>query len=130
VTLSARTLAYVDRYSVDLIFWDQWDFLEPVFRGAGAWTQFDWQHGPHRQGLGGLLLAVLLPATGWSIRAEAFASAMFVIPAAAMAWATLRRATAVPSWTDVVARRCASAQDWRRCTSARAIRRTARYRWP
>ena len=101
--LSVRTLGYVRRYSVDLIFWDQWDFLEPVFRGAGPWTQFDWQHGPHRQGVGGLLLAVLLPATGWSIRAQAVASALIVIAAAAMAWVTLRRATGAPSWTDVSA---------------------------
>jgi len=103
VALSVRTLAYVRRYSVDLVFWDQWDFLEPLFRRAGAWTQFDWQHGPHRQGVGGLLLAVLLPATGWSIRAQALASALIVIAAAAMAWLTLRRATGAPAWTDVAA---------------------------
>jgi hypothetical protein len=101
--LAVRTVVYVRRYTVDVLFWDQWDFLDPVFRGAGPWTQFDWQHGPHRQGLGGLLLAWLLPASGWSIRAEALVSALIVIAAAAMAWATLRRATGAPSWTDVLA---------------------------
>ena len=101
--LAFRTLAYVWRYSVDVLFWDQWDFLDPLFRGAGPWIQFDWQHGPHRQGVGGLLLAWVLPASGWSMRAQALVSALIVIAAAGMAWATLRRATGAPSWTDVSA---------------------------
>ncbi|HZJ53773.1 MAG TPA: hypothetical protein VFD38_06505 [Myxococcaceae bacterium] len=101
--LSVRTVVYVRRYTVDVLFWDQWDFLDPLFRGAGPWAQFDWQHGPHRQGLGGLLLAWVLPASGWSIRAEALVSALIVIAAAATAWATLRRATGAPSWSDVLA---------------------------
>jgi hypothetical protein len=103
VALGIRTVAYVRRFTVDVLYWDQWGFLEPLFRGAGAWAQFDWQHGPHRQGVGGLLLAWVLGASGWSIRAEALVSALIVIAAAALAWATLRRATGAASWTDVCA---------------------------
>jgi hypothetical protein len=101
--LAFRTVVYVRRHTVDVLFWDQWDFLEPLFRGAGPWTQFDWQHGPHRQGLGGLLLAWMLPASGWSIRTETLVSALIVIAAAAIAWGTLRRAIGARSWTDVLA---------------------------
>jgi hypothetical protein len=103
IWLAVRTVLYVRRYSVDILFWDQWDFVEPLFRGAGPWTQFDWQHGPHRQGVGGLLLAWVLGATRWSMRAEALACALLVITAAALAWATIRRTTGASSWTDVCA---------------------------
>ena len=101
--LAIRMVLYVRRFTVDVFYWDQWDLLEPLFRGAGPWTKFDWQHGPHRQGLGGLLLAWVLPASRWSVRTEALVSAIIVISAAGLAWATLRRATTPPSWTDVLA---------------------------
>ena len=70
--LAFRLYLLVDRFSVSLVFWDQWDFLDGLFRGAGPWELFRWQHGPHRQGVGALLYAVLYPATQWSARAEAF----------------------------------------------------------
>ena len=83
--LAIRLLLYVRRFAVDILYRDQWDFLEPLFRGAGPWAMFDLQHGPHRQGLGGLLLAWVLPASGWSLRVEAVVSALILV--AAHGWA-------------------------------------------
>ena len=101
--LAVRLVLYVRRYAVDVLYRDQWDFLDPLFRGEGPWTMFDLQHGPHRQGLGGVLLAWVLPATGWNLQIEAVVSALILVLGAALAWATMRRATGAPSWTDVTA---------------------------
>jgi hypothetical protein len=103
VALAVRLFLYVRRYAVDVLYRDQWDFLGPLFRGEGPWAMFVLQHGPHRQGLGGLLLAWVLPATGWNLRVEAGVSALILVLGAALAWATVRRATGSPSWTDVTA---------------------------
>jgi hypothetical protein len=100
VVLSARLLAYVREYSVDILFWDQWDFLEGLFAETDGWTLFRWQHGPHRQGLGGLVLRAVYALTRWSVRAEVMASASIVIAAAGLALITLWRLTRTPSWTD------------------------------
>ncbi|GAP39090.1 hypothetical protein [Flexilinea flocculi] len=72
-TLLARALyQLVDAYSVNIIFWDQFDFMTPFFLKQNAWTMFTWQHGPHRQGLGELLTWVVIRLSGWNTRAESF----------------------------------------------------------
>ena len=101
--LTIRLLLYVRRYAVDVLYRDQWDFLDPLFRGDGPWAMFVLQHGPHRQGLGGLLLAWVLPASAWSLRVEAMVSVLILVLGGALAWATVRRATGATAWTDVVA---------------------------
>src|SRR5687767_9566619 len=49
-----RLVVLVKENAVDLLFEDQWDLLTPLFEDSGAWAAFCLQHGPHRQGLGGL----------------------------------------------------------------------------
>ena len=72
-TLLARTLyQLLDVYSVNIIFWDQFDFMTPFFLKQNAWTMFTWQHGPHRQGLGELLTWVVVQLSGWNTRAESY----------------------------------------------------------
>jgi hypothetical protein len=97
---SVRLLTYTRSYSVDMLFWDQWDFVEGLFRGADGWTLFRWQHGPHRQGLGGLTIWAVFALTRWSVRAEVLASTLIVIAAAVLALITLWRLTRGASWTD------------------------------
>ncbi len=70
VALLARLAELVRRFSVDVLYWDQWAFLEPFMRHSPLLDSFRWQHGPHRQGLASLVYAVILPATSWSGRAE------------------------------------------------------------
>ncbi len=76
--LAFRLYLLVDRFAVSLVYWDQWDFLDGLFRGAGWRELFLWQHGPHRQGVGALLYEVLYPATQWNARAEAFTALVCV----------------------------------------------------
>jgi hypothetical protein len=80
VVAGFRLAVAVWRYSVDLVFWDQWDFYTPLFRGASWWRIFTWQHGPHREGIGLVLDKFVLQSTRWSSRAEALfmAGALFV----------------------------------------------------
>ena len=77
--LSMRLFAFVDEYAVNVPYWDQWDFLTPFFEGAGLWDRIRWQHGPHRQGLGAILLSVVYPLTDWNIRYECFVSACLLV---------------------------------------------------
>jgi hypothetical protein len=52
-----RDTPLISDYSVNVLFQDQWDFLNPLFDGnAGVVNPrvklFLFQHGPHREGLG------------------------------------------------------------------------------
>ena len=73
VVLAYRQVAFVHRYAVQVLYWDAWDLYEPLFRGQGWWASFDLQHGPHRQGLGGLLMRGTAALTRWDARADAAA---------------------------------------------------------
>src|SRR5689334_8579768 len=77
--LALRLLFFVDRYAVNLLYWDQWDFLNGLFDGADPWTLFRWQHGMERQGLGNVMSAVVLSVTGWNSKADVAAAALVMI---------------------------------------------------
>jgi hypothetical protein len=61
-----------------------------------------WQHGPHRQGLGGLVVAVTAWLTGWNVRIEVFVSGAIVLLAALAALALVRRERGRWAWSDAV----------------------------
>ena len=69
MALAVRLALFIDRYAVNLLYLDEWDFLPGLFDGADAWTLFRWQHGLQRQGLGNLITAVVLEQTGWNGKA-------------------------------------------------------------
>jgi hypothetical protein len=99
--LAIRLVLYAHRHSVDVLFRDQWDFADGLFHGAGPWELFRLQNGPHRQGLGGWVLALVFHLSGWNVRAEVLVSAMTVVAATVLALLLVRRLTAAPSWLDV-----------------------------
>src|SRR3972149_747925 len=68
--LAFRLFRFIDHYAVDVLFWDQWAFWGGLFDGSDPWALWRWQHGPHRQGLGGLVVAATAWLTGWNVRAE------------------------------------------------------------
>jgi len=103
VLLAARLAMFIDRYTVNIVYWDQWDFLAGLFDGASPWALFRWQHGPQRQGIGNLILAVLYPATGWNGRADAAASAIaLVLAGLAALWLVKRVCGSLRPWDVVV----------------------------
>jgi hypothetical protein len=73
ILLAVRQLSLVNRYAVNLMIWDQWTIYDPQFNGGGWWDAFDFQHGPHRQGVGSLLIYGLAYIGDWNSRWDAFA---------------------------------------------------------
>lgn len=95
LALLLRLFVFVRRFSIDLVYWDQWGFLEPFFRQASLLEAFRWQHGPHRQGVAALIYAFLLPATSWSGQAEALLALALVACSCSIAL-LIKRAVAGP----------------------------------
>ena len=101
VTLS-RLIAVVNRYSVNIIFWDQWDFYTPLFNRASLWQIFTWEHAPHREGIGLVLDKFVLDATRWNTRAEALFMVVILLVAAITALALKQRLYGTLSYSDIV----------------------------
>lgn len=74
VALAVHRVHFTWTHSANVLFWDQWDIYEPLFRDEGAWERFNRQHGPHRQGLGSLVTGAIAPLTGWDVRYDALLS--------------------------------------------------------
>jgi len=100
VLLAWHLFALCDKYAVNILFLDHWDYYDAIFTPHSLWQMFDWQHGPHRQGVGMLLTKAVAELTGWDTRAEAFVVAGIlvsaVIPAFALKWRLFRAI----DWSD------------------------------
>lgn len=86
-----RLLIYVNRYAVNVFFWDEWDYLGGLFDAASEWQLFVWQHGPHRMGAGLWLMQAIYSVSHWNSRAVAFAAVILYLLAALMALVLKRR---------------------------------------
>src|SRR4051812_4493708 len=63
-------IGFIKKYTVDIFFYDQWDYYSPLFRNASYLDMFRWQQGPHRMGLGLWLLHWLTPISHWTMGTE------------------------------------------------------------
>lgn len=97
-----RLLGLVSAGASNVPFQDQWALLTPTFDRTGAWSAFTWQHGPHRQGVGGLLQYFLYPASGYDVRAEGWAAAAVLGLAGLVAVVLSARLRGRLSWADAV----------------------------
>ena len=101
--LAVRLALFIDRYAVNLLYLDEWDFLHGLFEGADFWSLFRWQHGLQRQGLGNLITAVVLGQTGWNSKAVAAASAAtMVLAGVAALWLVRRVCGRLRAWDIAV----------------------------
>src|ERR1700683_5622524 len=100
--LAVRLLRLTAQYSVNIFFWDQWDFNDAtLFEHRSLWEIFRFQHGPHRQGLGGVMAALVEPWFRWNSRTEAFlVTGIVVIAGLCMLWLKCRLFGPL-AWTDV-----------------------------
>ena len=89
--LSWRQLQFVSSHSVNILFWDQWDFFKPLFENQGWWATFARQHGPHREGAGLVVMRLLAGMSDWDSRWDAFAASLLMIAAAALGLRLARR---------------------------------------
>jgi len=76
---AVRLFLLVYQKSVNILFWDQWDFLTPLFQGQKGWTLFITQIGSHRMGIGYFLIQLLAGWTHWNTRADSFAILALVV---------------------------------------------------
>jgi len=81
IALAYRFFALINTYAVNVLFSDQWDIYDPLFREQGFWALFSQQHGPHRQGLGAIVIAIVAGLTHWNSRADAFTVGVIIIGA-------------------------------------------------
>lgn len=89
--LGLRLIRFASDYAVNLIFSDQWDFYNPLFHGEGWLGMMLYKHGPHRQGLGGLLLGIGATLSGWDFRVDSYIVVGVVVLAVPAALALVRR---------------------------------------
>jgi hypothetical protein len=72
ITCAGNLFSIIRKYAVNLIFWDQIDFMYPIFTNSNIWTLFSWQHGPHRQGLGELIIWLSVNCSRWNSRIDSY----------------------------------------------------------
>jgi hypothetical protein len=85
LVMFTRLAIAVSRYSVNLLYWDQWDFYTPLFNRSSLWQIFIWEHAPHREGIGLVLDKFVLDWTAWDSRAEALFMVGVLLAAALVA---------------------------------------------
>lgn len=91
------------KHAVNIFVWDQWDFNDAVlFEDHSLWEIFRWQHGPHRQGVGGLLSKALGPLLHWNSRTEAFEVAIIICMASACALYLKKRMFGTIAVSDIL----------------------------
>ena len=97
---TVRLYRFIDRNAVNVLFWDEWDFLTGLREHRGLWDLFSWIHGPPRLGLGYLFIDVVFTASGWDDRAEAFATFGVFLIVVALALLLKLRVAGPLTWMD------------------------------
>jgi hypothetical protein len=78
-------------WATDVYVWDQWDFLDPLFRPRSCIELFRWQHGPHRMGLGLPMMVAVETWTRWNAVAIGWLNLAVLLLAALLALGLKRR---------------------------------------
>lgn len=101
---TGRLLWITDKYSVNVLFGDQWLYDVPLlFNRQSAWVIFRWQSHPWRQGLGGLLTTWLGSLSHWNSRVESFTAGALIIASCFLAvFLKFRISGKVTVWDSVI----------------------------
>lgn len=67
-----------NKYSVNILFWDQWDFYNPFTKDIEIINTFTKQHGPHRQGIGFILTKCIDYFSSMDIRYISFTITLLI----------------------------------------------------
>jgi hypothetical protein len=102
IALAYRFFALINIYAVNLLFSDQWDTYNPLFREQGLWALFSYQHGPHRQGLGLIVTKIVAGLTQWNSRADAFTVGAIILGAMLAALYLKRRLFGALTLVDAI----------------------------
>jgi hypothetical protein len=83
--LISRFCWVVWKYAVNLFFYDEWGTYSSLFAPQPWWRVFVAQHGPHRQGLGVVIVTKVLYVAHWDSRLQAFIIATAILLAMILA---------------------------------------------
>jgi len=101
--LAFRLFLTIRTETVNIFYWDQWDFNDPIlFHPQSLWQAFGHQHGPHRQGLGALVGLLVGRLSHWNTRSDAFAIAIIVVIASLCALWLKKRLFGFLAYSDVI----------------------------
>ena len=102
IILTVRMFRILNRYAVNVFFWDEWDFRTPQLYKESFWSLFWYQHGPHRQGIGFVVDTIINGFTAYDSRIESILlGATTAIAMLAALWLK-QRLTGSISYSDVV----------------------------
>jgi hypothetical protein len=102
LALLSRLVEIVWRYSVNIFFSDHWAIEDAILFQHHSWLEiFRWQYGLHRQGIGGIVLAIFEPLTGWNERATALLAIGILASACAVALVLKHRLFGTVTYLDV-----------------------------
>jgi hypothetical protein len=100
--LIVRTFFLINKYSVNVLWWDNFNYYFVLAGRRNYWQRFTAQLGPHREGFGLLLSSVIAPLSRWSIRAEAFAIGTILTLALIACLVLKARALGKLAWYDLI----------------------------
>ena len=73
IFFATRMFQLISRFAINIFFSDEWKFNDAyLFQKHSLWHVFLWQHGWHRQGVGGVFGAIVEPLFRWNSRSQAF----------------------------------------------------------
>jgi hypothetical protein len=98
--LYANWIVAIARFQPNVLFRDQWDYLNPLFNHEGWWASVLQQQGPVREGLGLLLTSWILEATSWDIRYDSVWGATMLLVATVLALRLKWRMTGTMAFRD------------------------------
>ena len=96
-----RVFLFTQQFAVNMMFWDQWSIYSAFFEERGLIDAFRLQQGPHRQGLGALLIFMVAHLTGWDSRADSYLVAAVLVAATIAALVLKYRLAGRFTWADV-----------------------------
>src|SRR6202051_923979 len=103
--LGTRFFWIIRKYSVNIFFMDQWDYLTPFFQQKATFANlFFLEHGPHREGIGLLPDKFLYPLTHWDVRVDSYLIGGALFIAMLLALRLKYRLFGSLSYTDVAIR--------------------------
>ncbi len=102
ILVCVRFYHFVNKYALNVLFWDQWDFYQPLFENKNFIDKFTYEHGPHRQGLGLFFVEMVNSLRAWNSRtlslALVFTTFITVLLAFVLKYKFIRKF----DWTDML----------------------------
>jgi len=100
--LGTRFFLVIWKYSINVFFYDQWEYLTPFFRHQSSFAElFFLQHGPHREGIGLFADKFLYPLTHWDARVDSYMIGVSIFAAMLLALRLKYKLFGPLSYSDV-----------------------------